>query len=97
MGCEERATQGYGWRGDQPQRGLRLTPKRIVHPAYKSPKFVWKRHLPVMLLLAGDVFPDLFQIRAADGEVRVTPLPLEVGKNPRLAPLTTGWKLASVL
>ena len=29
---EERATQGDGWGGDQPQRGLRLSPKRIVHP-----------------------------------------------------------------
>ena len=48
-------------------------------PAQQSAEFILKVHLAVMLLLPGDVLLHLLDIRLADGEIRITALPLEIG------------------
>ena len=47
--------------------------------AQQRSQFVLKSHLPVIFLMAGNVFFDLFQIRLTDREVRITSLPFETG------------------
>jgi hypothetical protein len=47
--------------------------------AQQRPQFILKSHLPVMFLLAGNVFFNLFQIRLTDLKVRIASLPFEAG------------------
>ena len=68
QGCDVGATLGNRWSNSQPQRGCVSVPNISFIPfhsvfAQKRPQLVLERHLPVMLLLAGDAFFNLEKTR----------------------------------